>query len=44
MIRPQSSFKTIDELKKAIQNDIQVSIRELEKSPAKKLKAHKYLN
>lgn len=36
-IRPQLSL-TIDELKKAIQNDIQVSARELEKSVAKKLK------
>lgn len=40
------SFKlrNIDELKKAIQNDIKVSMRELEKSAAKKLKTHKYLN
>ena len=37
-IRPQLQLKTIEELKKAIQNDIQVSLRELEKSSAKKLK------
>ena len=37
-IRPQLQLKTIEELKKAIQNDIQVSMRELEKSSAKKLK------
>lgn len=37
-IRPQLQLKTIEELKKAIQNDIQVSVRELEKSAAKKLK------
>lgn len=36
-IRPQLQL-TIEELKKAIQNDIQVSARELEKSAAKKLK------
>ena len=43
-MRPQLGLKSIEELKKAIRNDIQVSLRELEKPASKKFKTHKYLN